>query len=165
VYRQHARFGFVRQRVRLPPARHLIKRRMEKYPLVGLGVYILKDRKVLLGKRKSPHGKGFWSAPGGHLEYGEALEDCAMRETMEEAGIGIKNIRFVGLTNDIHENENKHYITIAMLADYDSGELRIMEPEKLKRWEWFSWNDLPSPLFLPMQNLLKQKPNPFDTVN
>lgn len=135
---------------------------MDKHPKVGLGVYILKDGKVLLGKRKGPHGSGFWSAPGGHLEYGEAWEDCARRETLEEADIKIKNIRFVGLTNDIHEIENKHYVTIAILADYDSGEVRIMEPDKLKRWEWFSWNNLPSPLFLPMQNLLKQNFNPFE---
>jgi 8-oxo-dGTP diphosphatase len=134
---------------------------MEKYPRVGLGVYILKDGKVLLGKRKSPHGNGFWSAPGGHLEFGESWEGCAKRETSEEAGIEIKNIRFVGLTNDIHENEGKHYVTIAMLADYDFGEVQIMETEKLERWEWFSWSNLPSPLFLPMQNLLKQKFNPF----
>ena len=138
---------------------------MEKHPRVGLGVYILKDGKVLLGKRKSSHGNGFWSAPGGHLEFGETWEGCAVRETMEESGIEIKNIRFAGLTNDVHENENKHYITIAMLADYDSGEVQIMEPEKLERWEWFSWDSLPSPLFLPMQNLLKQKFNPFNKVS
>jgi 8-oxo-dGTP diphosphatase len=165
VYRQHARFGFVRQRVRLPPARHLTIRQMEKYPRVGLGVYILRDDEVLLGKRKSPHGKGFWSAPGGHLEYGETWEECARRETIEEAGIEIMNIRFAGLTNDIHETENKHYVTIAVLADYVSGEAKVLESEKLEKWDWFSWNNLPSPLFLPMQNLLKQKFDPFDTVN
>lgn len=134
---------------------------MKKYPRVGLGVYILKDNRVLLGKRIGEHGKGFWSAPGGHLEFGETWEDCARRETSEEAGIKIKNIRFAGLTNDIHEIEKKHYITIAMVADYDSGEVKIMEPDKLERWEWFEWNNLPDPLFLPMQNLLKQKFNPL----
>lgn len=48
-----------------------------------------------------------------------------------------------------------------MLADYDSGEVKIMEPEKCEQWEWFDWNNLPKPLFLPAQNLLKQKYNPF----
>jgi 8-oxo-dGTP diphosphatase len=134
---------------------------MEKHPRVGLGVYILKDHKVLLGKRTGVHGAGFWSAPGGHLEFGESWEECARRETLEEAGIKIKNLRFVGLTNDIHKNEDKHYITIAMLADYDSGEVKIKEPEKLERWEWFSWANLPEPLFLPMRNLIKKKFNPF----
>jgi len=96
------------------------------------------------------------------LEFGETWEDCARRETLEEAGIRIKNVRFAGLTNDIHEIEKKHYITIAMVADYDSGEVKIMEPDKLERWEWFTWDNLPEPLFLPMQNLLKQNFNPFE---
>ena len=36
-----------------------------------------------------------------------------------------------------------------------------MEPEKCEKWEWFEWNNLPEPLFLPIQNLLKQKFNPL----
>jgi len=138
---------------------------MEKYPRVGLGVYILKEGKVLLGKRKGSHGNGFWSAPGGHLEFGESWEECAKRETLEEAGLEIKNIRFVGLTNDLHENEDKHYVTIALLADYVSGEAKVLEPEKLEKWDWFSWDNLPSPLFLPMQNLLRQKFIPLDMAD
>ncbi|OGI25126.1 MAG: DNA mismatch repair protein MutT [Candidatus Moranbacteria bacterium RBG_13_45_13] len=135
---------------------------MKKQVRVGFGVYIIKGGKVLLGKRIGNHGKSFWSAPGGHLEYGESWEEGARRETLEEAGIKIKNIRFAGLTNDIHKSERKHYVTIAMLADYDSGEVKIMEPEKLERWEWFKWDKLPRLLFLPMRNLLKQKFNPFE---
>ena len=74
---------------------------------------------------------------------------------MEEAGIYIKNIRFHTITNDMHFDEGKHYITIFMLSDYDSGEVRIMEPDKSEEWRWVSKNDLPKPLFLPLQNLIK----------
>ena len=59
----------------------------EKKPRVGIGVFVLKDGKFLLGKRKSSHGEGSWSFPGGHLEFNEELEDCTRREVMEEAGI------------------------------------------------------------------------------
>jgi 8-oxo-dGTP diphosphatase len=52
-------------------------------------------------------------------------------------------------------------VTIALVADYVSGETKVMESNKLERWEWFSWNNLPNPLFLPMQNLRKQKFSPF----
>ncbi len=45
-------------------------------PQVGVGVLILRDGKVLLGRRKGSHGAGCWSAPGGHLEFGEAVEDA-----------------------------------------------------------------------------------------
>ena len=53
---------------------------------VGLGIIVVKDGKVLLGKRKSAHGKGTWCFPGGHLEFSESWEDCAKRETKEETG-------------------------------------------------------------------------------
>jgi 8-oxo-dGTP diphosphatase len=133
----------------------------ENRPKVGLGVLIMKDGKVLLGKRKNSHGDGTWCFTGGHLEAGESWEDCARRETAEEAGIEIKNLRFGTATNDIFEKEGKHYVTIIMLADYVSGEITLCEPEKCERWEWFSWDALPMPLFMPQQNLLKQNFNPF----
>ena len=134
----------------------------EKRPKVGMGVIISKEGKVLLHKRKGAHGTGTWSFPGGHLEFGESLEQCAKRETKEEAGIEIKNIKFYTITNDVHKNEDKHYITIFMLAEHDSGEPQILEPDKCEKWQWFSWDNLPKPLFLPIENLLKQGFNPFN---
>ena len=67
-------------------------------PKVGVGVIVIKDGKILLGKRKGPHGGGFWAFPGGHLEFNESLEDCARREVLEETGISIKNIKKFTLT-------------------------------------------------------------------
>ena len=78
-------------------------------PKVGLGAYIIKDDKILLGKRKSAHGEGTWCPPGGHLEFNERLEECAIRETMEEAGINIKNVRFLTITNDIFKDNKKNH--------------------------------------------------------
>lgn len=98
---------------------------MENRPKVGLGVIVKKDGKVLFGKRKNAHGDGSWCMPGGHLEFNESWEECAARETMEETGLKIKNIRFVTATNDIFFVEEKHYITIYMVADYESGDLCI----------------------------------------
>ena len=112
-------------------------------------------------QRKNAHGEGTWSFPGGHLEFGETPEETAHRETDEEAGVSIRNVRFATVTNDVFIAENKHYVTIYMLADYLSGEPTIKEPEKCLQWKWFSWNELPSPLFLPVENLLKQGFDPF----
>ncbi len=128
---------------------------MEQRPKVGVGVCIIKDGKVLLGKRLNAHGDGSWSFPGGHLEFGESYEQCASREAEEEAGVKLKNLRFVTATNDIFPQEQKHYITVYMLGEYDSGEVIVKEPDKMVEWQWFSWEELPSPLFIPIQNLLK----------
>jgi 8-oxo-dGTP diphosphatase len=133
-----------------------------KRPQIGVGVIIKKDGKILLHKRKNAHGDGCWSCPGGHLEFGEQVEVCAARETLEEAGLKIKNIRQWIYTNDIFPKENKHYLTIYVIAEHESGEPQIMEPDKCAGWEWFEWNNLPQPLFVPLENLLKARHNPFD---
>lgn len=129
-------------------------------PKVGVGVIVLHDGKVLLQQRINTHGHGTWSFPGGHLEFGESLEACAVRETAEELGIEIKNLRPVTFTNDVFHDEGKHYVTIYVLAEYAAGTISIRESEKTKQWGWFSWDELPEPLFLPIQNLLKQGYSP-----
>ena len=130
---------------------------MNNRPKVGLGVCLRKDGKILLGKRKNAHGEGTWCFPGGHLEYNESWEECARRETLEETGLEIKNVRFETATNDFYSEEAKHYVTIIMLADYDSGEPKLMEPEKFDTWEWFDEESLPDPLFLSQRNYFKQR--------
>lgn len=130
-------------------------------PKVGVGVCIIKDNKILLGKRKGAHGCGCWSFPGGHLELNESVEDCAKREVLEEAGIQIQNLKRGPYTNDIFEKEGKHYVTVYIISEYASGELKVMEPDKCEKWEWFELNKLPHPLFIPIQNLVKQKYMPF----
>jgi 8-oxo-dGTP diphosphatase len=132
----------------------------EKRPKVGTAVIVLKDDKVLLGKRKGSHASGTWNFPGGHLEFGESVEACAKRETKEEAGIEIKNVKTGPYTNDIFD-EGKHYITLHFIAEYDSGEVRVMEPDKCDEWGWFDWYNLPQPLMLGIENLLKNNYSPF----
>ncbi|HYD03927.1 MAG TPA: NUDIX hydrolase [Alphaproteobacteria bacterium] len=136
---------------------------MENIPKVGVALILTKNKKVLLGKRKNSHGEESWAFVGGHLEFKESSEECILREMREEIGdINIKNLRRATFTNDIFEKENKHYVTIFMQAEYFSGEIKTLEPNKCEKWEWFDWNDLPNPLFIPIQNLIKQKYNPFE---
>jgi 8-oxo-dGTP diphosphatase len=122
-------------------------------PRVGVALIISKEKQVLLVKRKRSHGTGSWSTPGGHLEFGESPEACAIREAKEETNVDVTNVQFKALTNDVFESEGKHYITIWMQADYVSGE-PIANPAEVADIGWFSWNALPQPLFLPLENLL-----------
>lgn len=131
-------------------------------PKVGIGVYVRKNGKVLLGKRISHHGTGTWSAPGGHLEMYESWEECAKRETLEEVGIEIENVRFLTATNDIFVEEGKHYITLNMVADWKSGEVENKEPEKHESWDWFAWDELPEPKAVYLSNLFKLGYNPLN---
>jgi 8-oxo-dGTP diphosphatase len=123
---------------------------------VGVGVLIIHDGRVLLGERTGSHGANTWALPGGHLEFGESIQSCARREVFEETGIVVNRVRNVGFTNDVFEKEQLHYVTLYVLAEKWSGRPAVMEPKKCRRWLWFEWADLPSPLFIPLQNLIKQ---------
>ena len=127
----------------------------ENRPKVGLGVMILKDGKVLLGKRLKPDGTFEYEFPGGHLEFMESLEDSIQREIAEEAGIKIKNIKFLRVLNFKIPEEQKHYVDLAFVADWASGVPEALEPEKSGGWDWYSFDDLPSPLFSPIHSTIE----------
>lgn len=121
---------------------------------VGVGVIIEKQNQILLGQRINSHGAGAWSAPGGHLEFGETPEQCAARETQEETGLIISEFHQGIWTNNFFEQENQHYVTLFIYGKYQGGEPKVMEPNKCKTWQWCDWDRLPQPLFLPLQHLV-----------
>lgn len=123
-------------------------------PKVGIGVLVLKEGKVLLGKRKGSHGAGEWALPGGHIEYGESFEATALRELEEETGLtDLGDLSLISVSNN--QFEGKHYITLCMSASLRSGEAKAMEPEKCEEWAWFALDVLPEPLFEPSRKCLE----------
>lgn len=135
---------------------------VNRRPHIGVGVMVWNGDRLLLGKRISAHGDNSWQFPGGHLEFGETVEACAGREVEEEAGIKIRNIIPSGFTNDVFIDADKHYVTLFVSSEYDSGEPTVMEPDKCEQWRWFQWNRLPDPLFKPIRNFLKQHPDLYE---
>jgi 8-oxo-dGTP diphosphatase len=133
---------------------------MSSSPRVGVGVIVTKDERILLIKRRGVHGQGTWSTPGGHLEYGESPEACAARETMEETGVAIANLRALGFTNDLFAESGLHYITLWMRGEHAAGEATVAAPDEASEVAWFPWDALPEPLFLPLRNLLTGKSYP-----
>jgi 8-oxo-dGTP diphosphatase len=130
----------------------------ETHTRIGIGVMILKDGKVLLGKRKSVHGSGEWAFPGGHLEYMERFEECARREVAEECGIELSNIRFQYLAN-LKRYAPRHYVHIGLVADWKSGEVKLLEPNKCENWELFTFDTLPKPLFFGTELIIQAYKN------
>lgn len=130
-------------------------------PGVGTGVFVFKNNTILMQKRTGSFGADSWSLPGGHLEYGEAIEACAAREVLEETSVKINNITFLAITNDFFESEGKHYITIFLKSDYESGEAKPTD-DKSTETKWFSLSELPENLFLPLKNFLNRNSYPKD---
>ena len=113
-------------------------------PKLATTVLVFRDGKILLGKRIGD-ADGMFGTPGGHLENLETFAEGARREVMEEAGIEIENITPIGLTN-IRQFAPRHYVLIILRADWKSGEVRTLEPDRCASWEWYDPREAPSPL-------------------
>ncbi len=123
------------------------------HPQVGVGCIVVRGDELLLVRRRGAHGHGSWSTPGGYLEFGEPFETCAARETSEETGVGVTAVRFFAATNDVFHEEEKHFVTIWMQAEYVGGEPRISDEST--EVMWFQRDALPEHLFLPLRNLIQ----------
>lgn len=92
----------------------------------------------------------------------EELEPAAVREVKEETGLEVCDLEFVGHANSYNEEIGAHYVTIFYVADWRSGEPENTEPDKCERLEWFSWSELPDPLFWPTRKFVDTGYNPFN---
>jgi 8-oxo-dGTP diphosphatase len=144
-----------------------------KKPGIGVGIMILKDDKVLLGKRHSNpdkadselHGEGTWTMPGGKLDFGETLKDAACREVLEETGIKVKNedLKNISVTDDILKDV--HFVTIGFLCERFEGDPKIMEPDEIVEWQWFDFNALPEYIFFPSEKIIKKYIEDLNKIN
>jgi len=137
----------------------------EKIIKVGVGTLILKDGKILLHKRFGAHGASEYASTGGHLDFGESIIACAKRETLEEAGVKIKNVKFLYYMN-LTNYPSKHYANIQVIADWASGTPKNMEPHAGGDWAWYDLDNLPKPRFATLDNSIlayKTGKNFFDS--
>lgn len=131
---------------------------------VGVGVLILKDNKVLLGKRHQDRekasseleGQGTWTMPGGKLHFHETFEEGAIRETLEETGINITKIKVICINND--KVSDAHFVTIGLLAEEYEGTPKVLQQD-ITEWKFFEFNNLPEPLYFPSKKILNNYKN------
>lgn len=90
---------------------------MRRTPSLAVDVLILlPDKSFILVRRSNPPFKGYWALPGGFVEYGETVEQAAIREAEEETGIKVELIRLIGVYSDPNRDPRGHVVSIAFLA-------------------------------------------------
>lgn len=114
-------------------------------------IYILfkRDDKILLIRRfNTGYQDGKYSLPAGHVDGGEPAEQAAIREALEEVGVGIKpeDLHFVHLMHRNVESDDRYKlerVDIFFEATSWDGELVNCEPNKCDELRWESLDDLP----------------------
>ncbi len=92
-------------------------------PTPTTDVVVIEDGQVLLVRRGREPYKGRLALPGGYIEYGETVEDAAVREVSEETSLCIELVEILGVYSDPSRNPRHHTLTVAFIGRRVSGDL------------------------------------------
>ena len=115
-----------------------LKRDYPDRPLVGVGAVIEHDGRVVIVQRGTEPLKGQWSIPGGALEVGETLRQCAVREAKEETGLQIEAGEVLEVFDAIYREADGrivyHYVLIDIACRLVGGDLKAGGDALQAKW-------------------------------
>lgn len=118
-------------------------------PALSVDAVIIHEGKVLLIRRGQPPYEGHWALPGGFVEYGEEVEDAAVREAKEETSLDVSLIGLLGVYSAPDRDPRHHTVSVAFLAE-PARPLRADEARGASdaaAAEWFPLDELPDLAF------------------
>ena len=123
-----------------------------KTPLVTVDIIIeIADRGIVLIERKNPpHG---WALPGGFVEYGESLEQAALREAKEETSLEVRLIEQFHIYSDPRRDPRHHTVSTVFIATAN-GNPRGADDAKAARI--FREDNLPAPIAFDHAQILRE---------
>ena len=105
------------------------------HPQIAVSAAIFRDRKVLLTRRARSPAKGFYSLPGGRVEFGESLHQALAREVDEETGLAIEIIGLAGWREVLPAAAGAgHYLIMSFAARWVARELSLNDELDDFRW-------------------------------
>jgi 8-oxo-dGTP diphosphatase len=107
------------------------------HPQLAVSAAIFRDRQVLLVRRARSPAKGFYSLPGGRVEFGESLHAALLREVDEETGLRIEIAGLAGWREVLPGDAGGgHYLIMSFAACWIANEPVLNE--ELDDFKWFA---------------------------
>lgn len=117
---------------------------------VAVGVFIINSAGQVFLTKRSKHTtneRGTWEIPGGKVNFGETLQDAAIREAKEEYDIDIEILHQFPAQNHLIPDEKQHWVPTCFICRIvGAHQPQIMEPDKCDGIGWFDFSNLPIPL-------------------
>jgi len=98
------------------------------FPYTRISADCIAERngKILLVKRRIPPFIGKFAFPGGHLKYGESIEDCVVRETFEETGVKVEPKEILGVYSKKDRDPRGHILSVVFICKPKQQKLKIL---------------------------------------
>ncbi|MCD6233163.1 NUDIX hydrolase [bacterium] len=129
------------------------KKHCSKNPILAVDGLIFNQGKVLLVRRAVFPFKNYWVLPGGHVNYGERVEEAIRREMKEELGILPKIKRLLGVYSDPKRDPRYHAVSIVYLLSRGRGQIRLNK--EAFEFRYFSLKHLPRKIGFDHRKIIK----------
>lgn len=100
--------------------------------------FVKYQNKILLINREKPPFMGMWNALGGHLEEGEDVNTCAIREIYEESGIRVDNITLYSVSTWNYDDDII-YVYLSTIDNFDEKKLPYKFKEGIIDFKDIDW--------------------------
>jgi mutator protein MutT len=110
-------------------------------PAPTVVVVVEKDNKILVVKRGIEPQKNMWDLPGGFIDVGETVEECVIRETLEETGLKVEIVQELGTTPDEYGQKKTPTLNHLYLVKVVGG--KAQPQDDVSELRWVSLDDLP----------------------
>ena len=119
-----------------------------KHPRIRVSVIVIEEGKILLVCHEK-EGRTYWVLPGGGVDFGETLEEAAVRELKEETNLDITVDKLVFVDDFIPEDRHRHVVDVYFTAKVVGGELKLGPDSIMREVQYFPIEQLADLTFYP----------------
>ncbi len=123
----------------------------QEKPALAVACLLFNQGRILLSQRPKTPQQNSWQCPGGFVQMNESLEAAGKRILQQKLAVSLKLSSTCFYSNNIFKTEQQHTFTLYLSASCPASLI------KSEKWQWFALEQLPQPLFLPLQILFSQQ--------